>query len=175
MAITSLIAIFFIILPVIVFNRFYYRKAFSKQFNLKSFFQSIVTYIIPAIIIQLLFGYMYSTFWKEVNFITVINDILKGFESNKIFNFSDDSELKEFLKYNVFLWGLTGFLGALLGATVVKFKLDKKFKLFRFKNEWEYLFKGGVLDYKQNKSAKNGSDRAVPILTYVDIWTCNKK
>lgn len=171
-----------IIIPGILFRRFYFYGEFSKQFNTKDpVLHSIYFSIIPGIILQI-FGIIIYSFYtpNELNFYNIFIvfrdltiDKSDGFTCLTIDFFS--SKISLFLYYSIFVFLLSAGLGAGLSRLIRIFNLDKSSKIFRFKNQWYYIFSGEVLYMKKFKEAlrvtydKQNNFIHDICLTYADI------
>jgi hypothetical protein len=163
LTINSLIIFLFIIFPGIVFRRFYFLGEFTKQFNSKTWTQSLLMSFIPGLFIQLLTFYI---------FINLPNSTKTGFETlnfntlsefyNKIisFKFTELSLYYELLKSILIYLTLVIILSAIIAQIfwhiVRSLKLDCKYKILRFDNFWNYYFKGEIKDFKEFKGLNKG-------------------
>jgi hypothetical protein len=170
-----------LIIPGLIFRRFYFFGEFSKQFNTKDpVSHSIYFSIIPGILIQIssviLMNFVFDI---KISFSKVFN-ILNDF-THEIKLISDDTTdfleggIIDFFKYSVVLFIFSGLSGYVLSRLVRSYNLDKKFKLFRFKNQWYYIFSGEILSMKKFKEAirvtfnkVDNHDNEV-LTTYADI------
>lgn len=176
------ISLFFtIIIPGLLFRRFYYFGEFSKQFSTREHvYQSIFYSIVPGILIQILGLIIYFTFrnpkFKISEIYYIHGDILNG-----------NSVLKEstvgFIDNNLWLYLIHIFniyvLSVILGYSISRFvrfcEIDLNTKLFRFKNQWYYIFSGEILLMNKFKSASNilgkidGTKSIITSTTYADI------
>ena len=149
----------FIIVPGLLFRRFYFFGDFSKQFNTKDpVLHSIFFSIIPGVFIQLLGFIIYcelfefktdfhDTFviFKDITSDTdKVKDVTKEFINN---------DIKVFLIYTAFICLFASFIGYFSSRIIRWIGWDKKFKLFRFRNQWYYIFSGEVLKMKKFKNA----------------------
>jgi hypothetical protein len=151
-----------IIIPGLIFKRFYFWGEFSKQFSTKgSVYKSAFYSIIPGILIQIIGLWLYTltekyTFSIE-NVIDVFSDITtentedykpytKGFLENDFF---------PFVKHELWIFALASGLGITLYLFVRNFRLDCKSKLFRFDNQWFYIFSGEINRFQKFQNAKN--------------------
>lgn len=148
-----------LIIPGLIFRRFYFFGEFSKQFNTKDpVLHSIYFSIIPGILIQVFSLLVLKFIFNyEISFLKVFN-ILRDFTQEvDILNCDTKKFLKNdvgyFFLYSVFLVVFSGLIGYILSRFVRSYHLDKKFKLFRFKNQWYYIFSGEILLMKKFKEA----------------------
>ncbi|CAA0160164.1 hypothetical protein ACE1MK_09150 [Tenacibaculum maritimum] len=171
-----------VVIPGILFRRFFFYGEFSKQFNTKDpVLHSIFFSIIPGIIVQLLSFIIYNlSLGFDSSFLdvfTIFRDIASD-GSNGTQEATKDfinNHIITFFIYSLFVFTFSSFIGWALSRLIRIRKWDKKYKLFRYKNQWYYIFSGEVLNMKKFKEAhkvsfKNdkGSLQST-LLTYADI------
>lgn len=171
-----------IIIPGILFKRFFYFGEFSKQFNTKEpVLHSIFLSIIPGIVIQILSFVIYiisldfdsSLFDVFVIFRDIASDGSTG--TRKETEYFINNQLISFLLYSLCVFILASFLGYLSSRIIRNRKWDRKYKIFRFKNQWYYIFSGEVLNMKKFEEAhkvsfkKNKGKNQDILMTYADI------
>ncbi len=169
-----------IIIPGLLFRRFYYYGEFSKQFSTKeNIYQSAFYSIIPGLFIQLLGASLYFKFRKpNLSFFDIYNihyNILNGSSlKGKSLSFIND-QLLTYLIHTANIFLLSIFLGILFSRLIRLLKIDIHTKLFRFKNQWYYIFSGEILAMKKFKLGPtliktiNGSKDIKASTTYADI------
>ncbi len=141
----STIILFVLLLPGIFYRRFYYSAEFSHEYFKETFFSIFISTIIPSLIFQTIWYFAAPIFGYKVD-LKVLFDILTN-------NPHADSVQKiEIFSLQILCYNLTMYLAALsLGYLSRKgvryFKLDRKYKILRFKNEWHYLLKGEIFDF----------------------------
>lgn len=171
-----------IIIPGILFRRFFFYGEFSKQFNTKDpVLHSIFLGIIPGIVVQVISFIIYNlSLGFDSSFLdvfTIFRDITSDGsngtqEATK--NFINNHIITFFL-YSVFVFALASFLGWISSRVIRVRKWDKKYKLFRFKNQWYYIFSGEVLNMKKFQEAhlvsfkNNKGEEQDTLMTYADI------
>lgn len=171
-----------IVIPGILFRRFFFYGEFSKQFNTKDpVLHSIFFSIIPGIVMQIIGVFIYSlSIGFESSYLdvfTIFRDITS--DGNKgtqlpTENFINNDILIFFL-YSLFVFLLSAILGWASSRFIRARKWDKKYKLFRFKNQWYYIFSGEVLNMKKFEEAhrdsfkKNKGKDQDTLVTYADI------
>lgn len=62
-----------------------------------------------------------------------------------------DSNLIQFFIYSLCVYFVSIFFGTFLSRLVRYFNLDKKFKIFRYRNHWFYIFSGEILHFNKFK------------------------
>ncbi len=169
----------FILVPGYITRRFYFNGQFSKQIlwsskSLSSLFYSLITGTIVILIFILIYNHIFS---KTIDIDEFLLKFHVNFISNKVL---DDSILESKFKglsnsikrnYFPFLAGLY-FFSAFIGFAFCKFilylGLDVKFKLFRFANEWHYLFSGKILKFEN--PTRNGFNNNLQVKhLYLDV------
>lgn len=149
--------VIFIVVPGLLFQRFYFLGEFSKQFDTKgSVYKAIFFSVIPGVFIQLLAFSLYASLhWNAFfldNTLEVSLELLRSSTkySKNALNFIKNGYITFFLhQINVIV--LSVFLGWICFLVVRYFKLDIKFKILRFKNQWSYIFSGELNDLKKFK------------------------
>jgi len=171
-----------IIIPGIIFRRFFFYGEFSKQFNTKDpVLHSIFFSIVPGIVIQIVSFIIYNL---SLDFNSSLLDIFVIFRdvtsdgsngTNKLTEDFINNNLITFLIYSLVVFVFSAFLGWASSRTIRNRQWDKKYKLFRFKNQWYYIFSGEVLNLKKFEEAHNisfksnkSSDQDI-FITYADI------
>lgn len=138
-----------ILYPGFLFRRFYYSSEFSKEYFKQSITDLIFSSILPGFFIHFI-GYLIFIKGRTNLDIDTIGTLLSGTADagriSKAFGAVYQNSTKivlYFLAVSVIGIGL-GFTAKYL---VRKFKLDRKYKLFRFQNEWHYIFSSEILDF----------------------------
>lgn len=171
-----------IVIPGILFRRFFFYGEFSKQFNTKDpVLHSIFFSIIPGIVIQIIAFVIYSisvgfdssyldvfTIFRDITSdgTNGTQDVTKEFINNNIITF--------FL-YSICVFVFASFVGWISSRIIRALKWDKKHKIFRYNNQWYYIFSGEVLNMKKfeeahNVSFKNNKGQVQDtLMTYADI------
>jgi hypothetical protein len=171
-----------IVIPGILFRRFFFYGEFSKQFNTKDpVLHSIFFSIIPGIVMQLIcitfykFSFGFESSYLDV--FTIFRDITSDGTSgtqDSTKNFINN-DILTFFFYSLCVFSFSAFSGWASSRFIRARKWDKKFKLFRFKNQWYYIFSGEVLNMKKFEDAhkdafkrNKGKDQDT-LMTYADI------
>jgi hypothetical protein len=171
-----------IVIPGILFRRFFFYGEFSKQFNTKDpVLHSIFFSIIPGIVIQLISFVIYNlSLGFESSYLDVFNifrDITSDGSSGTQVVTEDffNNDIITFFLYSIFVFALASFSGWFSSRFIRARKWDKKYKLFRFKNQWYYIFSGEVLNMKKFEEAhhvssqNNKGEEQNTLMTYADI------
>jgi hypothetical protein len=156
--ITSILLIVLLVVPGVFFKRFYFQGSFSKQFGFGLFADRLITSIFWGILIQILTFIIFSRVFDFTyeNVKKPIADFYLKLLEKKI---------PELTIYNLkYLFGYllsSVFVGSILGwlfhSLVRLLKIDIKFPVFRFANQWHYYFKGEILqstDFKRYNEGK---------------------
>ena len=161
------ISLFAILSPGIIFRRFYYTEEFSKEYFKQSYVDLFFSSFLPSAIIHLLGITIVQIIGYEVK-VDTLAILLSG-------NDNPDSITRAFSSitaegtlitiYFTILAIVSACLGYLSKVLVRTYKLDRRYKLFRFQNEWHYFFTGEILDFPRvlGKS-ENISIRFVDVL-----------
>ncbi len=159
------IAIFIsVVIPGLLFLRFYYFGEFSKQFTTKEpIARSLLYSIIPGVLIQILGLTLYRVQVNselEMSHVFAVHHNLLSQDNftNITTGFLDDG-LAEFCIYSLCIFILAIVLGYLLSRVIRLIGLDLRIKLFRFKNQWYYILRGELLGFKKFKQAVNVLNR----------------
>lgn len=154
--------LFYIVIPGYIFRRFYFNGEFSKQLSLSSNTNASTLFssILIGVSLQLFAVIIYNLFSSspidiesklttfDANFISgnKVSDV-----SSKFSGLSNDL-YKYYLPYLGTIYISAGVLGYFISKLIYIAKIDAKFKLFRFKNEWHYLLSGRILSFRKIKS-----------------------
>lgn len=161
--------IFFIvslIVPGIIFKRFYYQGQFTKQFGTDPFADRLITSLFWGIFVQIIaflifsryFGFTYTSIKKQIDVVyaSIVQNKIPDITYKQIFYL---------LGYLIFSVITALLLGSLCHFLIRFLKLDIKFNVLRFSNRWNYLIRGDILATREFKSAKKGK----VLFTVVDI------
>lgn len=168
-----------VFLSGLIFLRFYFIGEFSKQFNTRVPMTRLAFYsLIPGIVLLSVGIAIYSVFDKDFSIsgaLHVYADLLgaDGEFKPQTCTFLDE-HIHLFAYFNMLIYMAAGIFGLLLHFIIQKFDLDKRMKIFRFKNYWYYVFSGEILKFKKFirasanvKLATLGKNRTA-IITYAD-------
>ena len=141
----STLVLFFLLVPGILFRRFYFSEEFSKQYFKETFFGVFISTILPSLFFHFLWYFIVKIFGQQVN-LFVLGDIVSQQPSNLSFQNIQNNSTK-ILIYNLSMFIVSGCSGYLLKQYVRKEKWDRKYKIFRFQNSWHYILKGEFFDF----------------------------
>ena len=132
----ALSTIFFLLFlsPGIFFRRFYYTEEFSKQFIKESPYNLLLSTFLPTVMIQGAALLLYDGISVEEIHVTIEGNF-------------DGLFIKRFAIYSLIINFLAMLSGFFSKKTVRYLRLDRKFKLFRFRNTWHYLFSGEIFSF----------------------------
>ena len=170
------ILLFLIIYSGLASRRAYFSKEFSKNYIKKNTFDELVGGIFIGIILQILGLIFLKSRGITFDFKT-IGFLLVGAKddanvSNSFIKF--ENNIEQIFLYNISLIFIAILLGYALRVIVRNFKLDRKWKFFRFDNEWHYILSGEILEFPSAKisgakvNAKIFGNKYVNVLTQVD-------
>lgn len=136
------------VFPGLILRRLYFFGEFSKQFGYNEPLLKPVAYaLVPGVINAIAAFFLFERFIGDVD-LGRIFDAYKEIADEK-FRYKDDPNQSLETHFRTQVLPFVGLLylqavlaGAISGQLVRLVSLDTKFKLFRFKNQWFYLFTG---------------------------------
>lgn len=130
--------------------------------------------VVPGFLFQSLYYLLISQFVEggiDLNFIAVLLGGGTGQEYFDTFQMIK-GDLLGLVFYNLSLWIFVGILGYLSRVFVRRLKLDRKYKFFRFQNNWHYVLRGEILDFPGNPGNADSMHLSViDVLVNVDNKT----
>lgn len=162
----STLVLVILLIPGFLFRRFYYSGEFSREY----FKQNFSDLILPSLILSgIINTFCYSIIYVlgfHSDAIPAISTLLSGTTDSSRVSEAINTLFLEFypgLSYFLFA-GLIGAFAGFFGKYLVRtYKLDRRYKLFRFQNEWHYLFTGEILDFQDIQGSAKTAE-----LTFVD-------
>jgi hypothetical protein len=157
-----------ILYPGFLFRRFYFIGEFSKEYFKQSVTDLIFSSIPPGFLLHFL-GYIFFLKGRSQIDINTIGTLLSGTsDPTKVtvaFNalYQHAPHILAYF-FGVSVLGIT--CGYLTKLFVRKLKLDRRLKLFRFQNEWHYIFTGEILDFPMVPGKADDID-----CTFIDVLT----
>lgn len=155
-----------LIVPGIIFKRFFFQGAFSGQFNSGLFADRIITSLFWGILVQIISVLTFSRIinisypeWQKL-----IQTLYQNLANNKLPEIPA-GELLSVLFYAIYSVTLAATLGFITYKLIRWFSLDLKIPAFRFLNQWHYYFRGEILRTPEFKI----SNRGKVISTEVDL------
>lgn len=159
-----------LIVPGIIFKRFFFQGAFSGQFNSGLFADRIITSLFWGILVQIIAVLTFSRFinisykdWRSMLqklYLNVVNNKLPEITADQLLNV---------LFYAIYSVSLAAILGFFIYKIIRALSLDLKIPAFRFLNQWHYYFKGEILHTPEFKITNRGN----VISTEVDLMLKN--
>lgn len=156
-----------LIIPGLFFKRFYFQGKFSKEFTQGLFADRIITNIFWSIFIQIgtLFLYCY---WHEIPYDRIVSNLNLVYSKVVKDEFPDIQFF--FIRHVIKYIGLSVVVAIGLGSAahffVRLFRLDVRFSVFRFSNQWHYYFTGDIL---KTKGFKIFGKKGVVLSTDIDV------
>ncbi len=147
----ALATLFLLILlyPGFIFRRFYYTEEFSREYFKQTITDLLVAAILPSVLLHILGYYLFVSQRYNID-IATIGTLLSGTSDGAKVTAAFQSIYQnagKIISYFICISVLAAILGLAFKYIVRKGKLDRKFKLFRFQNEWHYIFSGEILDF----------------------------
>lgn len=155
-----IIVVTLILLPGLLFRRLYFYGDFSKQFNAgHSIANQIILAVIPGVSIFISVFFTYHYFFTQIELELIINKLKELNNSSSLPNNESHTSLVQSFVHKTgpfigFLYLTSGIIGAISGRLIRITKLDRRFKLLRFKNYWFYVLNGEHFDFKKFKHLK---------------------
>ncbi|MCR8559293.1 hypothetical protein KXD93_16670 [Mucilaginibacter sp. BJC16-A38] len=174
--ISSIIFIVWLIVPGVIFKRFYYQGQFTKQFGAGLFADRLITSIFWGVFVQIitfliyshLFGFTILSIKKYVD--GAYTDLKKDLMPSVLYEY-----LIYILGYLVSFIVMAAFSGMVLHKIVRLFKIDVHFNVLRFSNQWDYYFRGDILATRDFKGSKKGKVLSTMVDMLIDDATEKNK
>ncbi len=165
-SIPSIIFVVLLIVPGVVLKRFYFQGEFTKEFGFgifadrlfSSIFLGIIVQIVTFLFLAKVYGFTYENSKGQ------ITQLYKAF-IDADFKIISSENLWTALGYLIICLFTAAFLGGSAHHIVRQLRLDIRFPLLRFSNQWNYLFKGEIVHSKKFKAINKGK----VLETYVDV------
>lgn len=144
----STLFLFLFILPGITFKRAYLSSAFSRKLKFSGILDEVFWALFPSIIMHFL-SYLLvlaaaSVFYFDFDLKLTLNAALLK-QDNEAYG----DVFLSYLFYCTFVMTVSFFAGHISRKIIRTLKFDRKFKLFRFTNDWHYLLSGEFLDFPE--------------------------
>jgi hypothetical protein len=156
--ISSVVFIVLLIVPGVFFKRFYFQGHFAKQFGAGLFADRLITSIFWGLLIQIITFVIFSNTFN-FTFNTIRQPLSQAYgdlSKHSIPDFSTNN-LGYALAYMFASIFVAALLGTVLHRIVRFFKIDVKFQVFRFANQWHYYFKGDILSSNDFRNSRSGT------------------
>ncbi len=136
------------LLPGMIFRRFYFLSEFSKQISTSEPILTTVAYaLIPGSFIQLLGLLCYTAMWSPISEDSAHAMYSFFLGNDRIENFAEVLLAGDIYLYLLIVYAFSAFLGLAAYFVIRVFKLDRRIKILRFKNQWAYIFSGEILEF----------------------------
>lgn len=141
----STLFLFLFILPGITFKRAYLSSAFSRKLKFSGLLDEVFWAVFPSIALHFLSYGILLVAELLFKFDFAIKPLINILFQNENYG----SVFLPYLYYCSYVITVSFFAGH-LGRRIVRVaKLDRKFKLLRFSNDWHYLLSGEFLDFPE--------------------------
>lgn len=144
----STLFLFLFILPGITFKRAYLSSVFSRKVKFTGVLDEVFWALFPSIIMHFI-AYFFLQVGAALDIMTFD---LKGTLSAALLQPDNQQYANifvQYLLYCTFVMSISFAAGHASRKIVRLLKLDRKFKLFRFTNDWHYLLSGEFLDFPE--------------------------
>lgn len=143
------LTLIFLLAPGLMFRRGYFSNEFSQEYFKASFTDLLIATIFPGVLAHVLaycavVGHFYRIDPKTLAVLLSGTDDPSQIRAAFSLIYYNGFEI---LSYLLIVSVVSGILGYLFKAFIRSQKIDRSFRLFRFKNEWHYLFTGEILDF----------------------------
>ena len=149
----STLFLFLFILPGITFKRAYLSSVFSRKLKFSGLLDEVFWAVFPSIIMHFVsYAVLHvakSVLQFDFDLTVVLSKALFEGESEEY-----ASVFLTYLYYCTFVIAVSFMAGHLSRKVVRGLKFDRKFRLFRFSNDWHYLLSGEFLDFPEEVSFK---------------------
>jgi len=167
LAISSLI-IFIIVSPAILARRVYYTRELSKSFTLRNTLQEIFSAVLLSFILHFVWIQLVEALGYAIDFEITFKLLLNPDSINKYDDITNN--IRAIFSYFISLAIAATIISFFIRNLIRTYKIDRKLKMFRYDNNWYYIFSGEVLDieeYNKNRdiSSDTINDRIVDVLT----------
>ena len=147
----ALATLFLLVLlyPGFIFRRFYYTEEFSREYFKQTITDLLVAAILPSAFLHIAGYFLFIRHHYTID-VATIGTLLSGTSDGARVTAAFQSiyvHAMGIVSYFIAVSFLAAIGGLMAKYVVRKLKLDRKFKLFRFQNEWHYIFSGEILDF----------------------------
>ena len=138
-----------ILYPGFLFRRFYYTGEFSKEYFKQSITDLIFSSIPPGFLLHFAGYHLLIKNRSEID-ISTLGTLLSGTSDSIAVTRAFKSvyqHTSSIIAYFLVISLLAMLVGYLTRLFVRNLKLDRHIRLFRFQNEWHYIFSGEIIDF----------------------------
>ncbi|SKB48878.1 hypothetical protein SAMN05660776_1359 [Salegentibacter holothuriorum] len=178
-----------IIIPGILFRRFFYYGEFSKQFDSKDpVLHSVFYSIVPGVCIQTV-GFLLADAFiafqlENTDIYNIFNDFVysgqKDIKNDTVVFLNNSLDI--FIYYSLYIFLFAIIVGHLSARFIRLYNWDKKYKIFKFQNQWFYIFSGELLHFRKFEQGRNIASADKELLldhkfstTYADVMISNSE
>ncbi|MEM9326159.1 MAG: hypothetical protein AAGA85_10905 [Bacteroidota bacterium] len=163
------VVLFLFLLPGLIFRRFYYSEEFSKESFSESYFEVFYTTFLPSLVLYTAWVVLVEATTKYGIDFALLGKLLVA-KDDAVDAFANaETYFFQVLGFHITLYCFAGLAGYLTKKTVRYSKLDRKLKLFRYRNYWHYLITGELFDFRRT-ATKFSRNRVEDIeLVFVDV------
>ena len=146
-----------LIVPGIIFKRFFFQGAFAGQFNSGLFADRIITSLFWGILVQIISVLTFSRILNVsyLDFRLMLKKLYEQIVQNRLPEVTSE-QLLNVLFYAIYSVAISAILGFFLFRIIRWFGLDIRFPAFRFLNQWHYYFKGEILRTQEFRQTNRG-------------------
>jgi hypothetical protein len=145
----STLFLFLFILPGITFKRAYLSSVFSRKLKFSGILDEVFWALFPSIIMHIISYFLLlaaaSSFYFEFDLKRLLSIALLQQENETVYG----DIFLGYILYCTFVMSVSFVAGHASRKLVRLLKFDRKFKLFRFTNDWHYLLSGEFLDFPE--------------------------
>jgi hypothetical protein len=144
----STLFLFLFILPGITFKRAYLSSVFSRKLKFSGVLDEVFWALFPSIIMHIISYFLLLAFAPVFDFHFDLRTLL----SATLLQTDNERYADVFVSYLLYctlVMTVSFFAGHCCRKIVRVLKLDRRFKLFRFTNDWHYLLSGEFLDFPE--------------------------
>ncbi|WP_116126200.1 hypothetical protein [Lewinella sp. IMCC34183] len=141
----STVVLFILLLPGIAFRRLYYSEEFSQQYFRENLFLVFTATIVPSLMFQLVWYWLGQLFTPAPS-LSALGELVSG-DSVTAALAGVENDLRWIVLHQGSLCLLAGLTGFAARKVVRSRKWDRRYKLFRYRNNWHYTLKGEFFDF----------------------------
>jgi hypothetical protein len=141
------ILIILIITPGLLLFSGFFSAPFTKELLPKNPVNDLINSIVPSVFLHVVYLILIEKYSDYYIDFPLLGNLLFQTEDPKEIKKSFDnisSHLQQIVCYHLCLWIASYLLGHLLRAIIRWFKLDTRWRPFRFNNHWHYLLSGEI-------------------------------
>lgn len=140
LAITTVV-VFLLLVPGILFRRFYYSDEFSHQYFKQSFFEVVLSSFLPTTILHSLWSMGAMHLGYEINLPVLFKLVGSSAVPDDAIN-NVVHNCRNIILYNSSLFAISALSGWSARLWVRELGFDRRFPTLTFRNHWHYLLSG---------------------------------